>query len=59
MFMQPINTPRDPVAVEYDKMQRGKIIRARKIFACMYEARRFYTAKFKENRNPAVKKVVD
>ena len=59
MFMQPINTPRDPVAVEYDKMQRGKIIRARKEFACMYEARRFYAAKFKANRNPSVKKTVN
>lgn len=40
------------VAVEYDC--RGK--RERREFDCPYEARRFYTAKLKLNKNPAVKK---
>jgi len=50
--MQPINTPRDPVAIEYDK--RGE--RTRKVFTDHYAARRFYVAKDKAGCNPSVKK---
>jgi hypothetical protein len=40
------------VVVEYDS--RG--IRKSKRFDCLYAARRFYESKFKENKNPKVKK---
>jgi len=51
--MQPCTTPKPTVAVEYDC--RGQ--RVRKDFGSnAYAARRFYAAKLKANRNPAVKK---
>lgn len=49
--MHPVNTPKPEVAVEYDC--RGK--RVSKTFKCCFAARRFYVAKSKANRNPAVK----
>lgn len=51
--MQPHNTPKDPIAVEYDA--NGK--RTTKEFKDHFAARRFYVAKLKEGRNPKVKKV--
>lgn len=44
-----------PVLVEYDS--RGK--RVIKRFEDAYAARRFYTAKDKQGKNPKVRKVVD
>lgn len=44
-----------PVAVAVEYASRGK--RVRKTFADAYEARRFYGAKLRAGKDPAVKKV--
>lgn len=51
--MGPQNTPKPPVAVEYDC--RGG--RASREFRDEYAARRFYSAKAREGKNPKVKRV--
>lgn len=49
---QPISTRLPSVVVEYDC--RGR--RATKQFDDAYAARRFYTQKFKQGKNPVVKR---
>jgi len=39
------------ITVEYT----SRNLRATKTFTCSYEARRFYTQKFKQNKNPSIK----
>lgn len=51
MQNQPISTRLPSVAVEYDN--RGQ--RVRKEFTDAYAARRFYTQKMKDGKNPQVK----
>ena len=50
MMPKPIGTPNDPIEVHYDC--RGK--RAKKTFTDLHASRRFYVAKFKAGKNPAV-----
>jgi len=50
----PMNRQSPPVIVEYD-VQGGK--RIEKEFSDPYEARRFYSSKLKNGKNPIVKKV--
>ena len=51
MKTTPISTRLPSVAVEYDS--RGQ--RVRKLFADAFAARRFYTQKAREGKNPQVK----
>ena len=50
MSMQPRNTPKPPVIVEYT----SGCNRLRKAFACPYKARRFYALKLRQGKDPHV-----
>lgn len=51
----PVNTPHTPIVVEYDA--NGS--RDGRTFADPFQARRFYVAKHKAGKNPAVRKAAE